>query len=49
MTTSAWIMLGVTWSVIVFFTAKFLLKVLRSPAMGQEKSDRPPHMMAKDA
>lgn len=29
MTTSAWIMLAVTWSVITFFAARFLLAVLR--------------------
>ena len=29
MTTSAWVMLGITWAVIGFFTAKFFLKVLR--------------------
>ncbi len=31
MTTSAWIMLGITWSVIIFFTTKFFFKVLRTP------------------
>jgi hypothetical protein len=31
MTTSAWIMLGVTWTVVTFFTARFFLKALRSP------------------
>jgi hypothetical protein len=31
MTGSAWLMLGVTWSVVIFFTAKFFLKVLRTP------------------
>jgi hypothetical protein len=31
MTGSAWVMLGVTWSVVIFFTAKFFLKVLRTP------------------
>ena len=31
MSGSAWLMLGVTWSVVIFFTAKFFLKVLRTP------------------
>jgi hypothetical protein len=31
MTGSAWVMLGVTWSVVIFFTAKFFLMVLRTP------------------
>lgn len=31
MTGAAWAMLGVTWTVILFFTARFFLKVLRNP------------------
>lgn len=31
MSGSAWLMLGITWSVVIFFTAKFFLKVLRTP------------------
>jgi hypothetical protein len=31
MTTSAWIMLVATWSVVAFFTVKFFLGVLRTP------------------
>lgn len=31
MTLSAWVMLGVTWSVVVFFTARFFWMVLRKP------------------
>jgi hypothetical protein len=30
-TGAAWLMLAVTWAVIVFFTAKFFLMVLRTP------------------
>jgi len=30
MTVSAWVMLGLTWSVIVFFTLRFFGRVLRS-------------------
>ncbi len=31
MTGAAWAMLGVTWSVIVFFTVRFFRKVLQNP------------------
>ena len=31
MTTSAWVMLVSTWAVIVYFTATFFLKVVRTP------------------
>lgn len=31
MTRAAWLMLGVTWAVIVFFTARLFIKVLRTP------------------
>ena len=31
MTGSAWLMLVGTWSVILYFTGKFFLKVLRTP------------------
>jgi len=31
MTTNAWIMLGVTWTVVVFFTARFFMKILKTP------------------
>jgi hypothetical protein len=31
MTTSAWLMLAVTWSVIAFFTVRFFLAVLKTP------------------
>jgi len=31
MTTAAWTMLGVTWAVILFFTLRFFLAVLRKP------------------
>lgn len=34
MTTSAWWMLILTWSVIIFFTGRFFLKVLRDPGEG---------------
>jgi len=31
MTTAAWTMLIITWSVIIFFTGKFFWKVLTTP------------------
>ena len=31
MTPAAWAMLGVTWSVILFFTVRFFAKVLKNP------------------
>jgi hypothetical protein len=31
MTSSAWLMLGITWAVIAFFTVRFFIKVLRTP------------------
>lgn len=31
MTTAAWTMLAITWSVIAFFTVRFFLKVVRTP------------------
>lgn len=31
MTGSAWLMLGVTWTVVIAFTVRFFLKVLRTP------------------
>lgn len=36
MTATAWIVLAVTWSIIVFFTTKFFLMVLRSTGGGDD-------------
>lgn len=36
MTTGAWIMLAVTWTVITFFTVRFFLAVLRTPPRDEE-------------
>lgn len=36
MSASAWLMLGVTWSVVLFFSLRFFLKVLRQPAGDDE-------------
>jgi hypothetical protein len=32
MTVPAWVMLGVTWTIVTAFTMRFFLRVLRSPA-----------------
>lgn len=34
MTGTAWAMLIVTWSIIIFFTAKFFWMVLKTPPKG---------------
>lgn len=33
MTTAAWIMLGITWGVVSFFTFRFFYKVLTIPVV----------------
>lgn len=37
MTASAWWMLGVTWTVVIFFTAKFFIKVVKNPGKDGEE------------
>jgi hypothetical protein len=32
MTGAAWTMMLITWAVIIFFTAKFFIKVVRTPS-----------------
>ena len=36
MTGAAWAMMLVTWAVIIFFTAKFFIKVVRTPAAKED-------------
>lgn len=36
MTRNAWLMLIVTWGVVIYFTARFFLKVLRTPPKDEE-------------
>jgi len=31
MTTSAWIMLGITWAIVLFFAGRFFWMVLKTP------------------
>lgn len=37
MTTSAWVTLGITYAVILFFTVRLFAKVLRTPPRGDER------------
>ncbi len=48
MTPAAWTMLVVTWSVILFFTVRFFLKVLRNPTP-PEPDEGGPDIPFKDA
>lgn len=36
MTTAAWIMLGVTWTVVIFFTGRFFYKVVTTPVLKED-------------
>ncbi len=36
MTLSAWIMLGLTWGIVLFFAGKFFLMALRTPPAGED-------------
>ena len=47
MTGAAWTMLGVTWSVILFFTVRFFWKVLANPT--PPETDDGPDIPFKDA
>ncbi len=48
MTPAAWTMLVVTWSVILYFTVRFFLKVLRNPTP-PEPDEGGPDIPFKDA
>ncbi|HPA52983.1 MAG TPA: hypothetical protein PLP50_15430 [Thermoanaerobaculia bacterium] len=41
MTSAAWAMLVVTWSVILYFAIRFFLKVLRNPTPPEPGEDGP--------
>ena len=49
MTGPAWAMLAVTWTVIIFFTARFFLKVLRTPILPERKEQMSNGILEKDA
>lgn len=36
MTGSAWLMLGITWAVVILFTVRFFLQVLRTPPRAED-------------
>jgi len=42
MTTGAWLMLVATWSVVVFFTARFFWKVLTLPPRADDSEESSP-------
>lgn len=48
MTTSAWIMMLVTWTVIISVASRFFIKVLRAPKLHRDDDQRP-LILAKDA
>lgn len=44
MTLYAWLMLACTWAIVVFFTTRFLLAVIRKPPRGgAEPAGMPPN------
>lgn len=49
MTAQAWLMLGVTWAVIFFFTGKFFLKVLITPLSPERDAQTRDGILEKDA
>jgi hypothetical protein len=49
MTGQAWLMLAVTWAVILFFTGKFFLKVLRTPITPERDEQAHDGILEKDA
>lgn len=49
MTGSAWVMLVVTWTVVIFFTARFFFKVLRTPILPERERQMSDGILEKDA
>jgi hypothetical protein len=49
MTTIAWAMLAVTWSIIVFFTARFFWMVLNTPISPERDAQTRDGILEKDA
>lgn len=49
MTGSAWAMLAVTWTVIIFFTARFFAKVLKTPILPERQEQMHDGILEKDA
>jgi len=49
MTGSAWAMLTVTWTVVIFFTVRFFVKVLRTPIRPERVQQMKDGILEKDA
>jgi hypothetical protein len=49
MTGAAWIMLGITWSVVIFFTGRFFWKVLQTPIAPEREAQLRDGILEKDA
>lgn len=49
MTAQAWLMLAVTWSVVIFFAGKFFWKVLRTPVRPERDAQTRDGILEKDA
>jgi hypothetical protein len=48
-TTAAWIMLTVTWSVVGYFTGRFFLTVLKTPIRPERAEQMRDGILEKDA
>ena len=48
MTTQAWLMLGVTWGVVIFFTARFFWIVLKTPIRPEREEQMHDGILEKD-
>jgi hypothetical protein len=49
LTTQAWVMLSITWAVIVYFTSRFFLKVLTLPIRPEREAQLRDGILEKDA
>jgi hypothetical protein len=49
MTAQAWLMLVVTWAIIIFFTVRFFLKVLMTPPSPEHEAQARDGILEKDA
>ena len=49
MTTGAWVMLATTWAIVIGYTLKFFLKVLRTPIDPERLDQMRDGILEKDA
>lgn len=49
MTAAAWIMLSITWAIVIGFTSKFFWKVLRTPIRPERIEQARDGILEKDA